>query len=241
MTVSVTSSISALYVQNYLNQARANLQRNQSQNASGAAINSGADNPAAISMIDQMQASDASLAQQQTNDAITAGGDQVASGALSQENGLLDQGVTLSTEAANGVLTPAQDSALNLQYQSLLAEAGNIESATGYNGSSVFAAGADSSSLDALNGSLGSTDLSTPDAAQGALTALDGAVSGVSQLAGSFGAQINALNSSSSVASAQQTETEGALNAIQATNYAQSSMDLANNGALYKSNFALLA
>src|SRR5208337_3294392 len=63
---------------------------------------------------------------------------EVADGALSQVTSLLDRAVTLATEASNGTLNSAQESAANQEYQSILAEVNNIGSTTTYNQEQVF-------------------------------------------------------------------------------------------------------
>lgn len=231
MAIGALNNLSALYAENNLNQTDANLQTTLQQISSGAAINSGADDPAGISMVDEMQAGVSSLAQQQTNAAESAGQLQVASGALSQVNSLLDRATTLATEASNGVLNPAQDAAANLEYQSLISEFGNIDSTTTYNGSPVFSGGGGGTAA-GIAGALATTSLTTQAGAENAADAVNGAVSGVAQLAGSYGAEINAENASAAVAQTQETNTEAALNSIQATDYAQATTNLSQQQTL---------
>lgn len=236
MAIGALNNLSALYAENNLNQTDANLQTTLQQISSGSAINSGADDPAGISMVDEMQAGVSSLAQQQTNAAESAGQLQVASGALSQVNSLLDRATTLATEASNGVLNPAQDAAANLEYQSLISEFGNINSTTTYNGSPVFSGGGGGTAAGIAGAlattSLAATSLTGQAGAENAAGAVNGAVSGVAQLAGSYGAEINADNASAAVAQTQETNTEAALNSIQATDYAQATTNLSQQQTL---------
>lgn len=230
MAIGALNNLSALYAENNLDQTNTSLQGTLQQISSGSAINSGANDPAGISMVDEMQAGVSSLAQQQTNSAESTGELQVASGALSQVNSLLDRATTLTTEASNGVLNPAQDAAANLEYQSLMSEFGNINSTTTYNGSPVFSGG--SGSAAGISGALAATSLTTQAGAENAASAVNGAVSDVAQLTGSYGAQINADNASAAVAQTQETNTEAALNSIQATDYAQASTNLSQQQTL---------
>ena len=55
---------------------------------------------------------------------------------------LLDRAVTLATEASNGGLTPAQSTAADTEFQSILTEIGNIGSTTNFNSTGVFSAAA---------------------------------------------------------------------------------------------------
>jgi flagellin len=138
MSLGVLNNISALYAENNLNQTQSNLQNTLTQLSSGSVLNSGADNPAGLSLANGMAANSAALAQSSTNASEGVGLLQVADGALSQVTNLLDSAVTLATEASNGTLNSSQDAAANQEYQSILAEVNNIGSTTTYNSQQVF-------------------------------------------------------------------------------------------------------
>jgi flagellin len=141
----------------------------------------------------------------------------------------LDDETTLSTEASNGTLTPAQEDAANLSYQSNLAEIANIGTTTDYNGSSVFANNGNGLSDQGISTSLSSTSLTSPSNAQSALGQVNQAVSGVAAEQGSYGARINATQASQAVTQTQEQNTEAALNAIDSTDYAQETSNLAQD------------
>jgi flagellin len=88
---------------------------------------------------------------------------------------------------------------------------------------------------------LSGTDLSTQDDAQKALTALNSAITNVSAQDGYIGAQINTLNSVSSVISTQQTNIQSAQNAVQATDYATASSDMSKYEILSQTGISALA
>lgn len=138
MSLGVLNNISALYAENNLNQTQSNLQNTLTQLSSGSVLNSGADNPAGLSLANGMAANSAALAQSSTNASEGVGLLQVADGALSQVTNLLDSAVTLATEASNGTLNSSQDAAANQEYQSILAEINNIGTTTTYNSQQVF-------------------------------------------------------------------------------------------------------
>ncbi len=138
MSLGVLNNISALYAENNLNQTQSNLQNTLTQLSSGSVLNSGADNPAGLSLANGMAANSAALMQSSTNASEGVGLLQVADGALSQVTNLLDSAVTLATEASNGTLNSSQDAAANQEYQSILAEVNNIGSTTTYNSQQVF-------------------------------------------------------------------------------------------------------
>jgi flagellin len=138
MSLGVLNNISAIYAENNLNQTNASLQNTLTQLSSGSRINSGADDAAGLSLADGLGANAAALTQSATNASSGVGLLQVADGALSQVNNLLNRAVTLATEASNGTLNSSQDAAANQEYQSILAEVNNIGSTSSYNGNSVF-------------------------------------------------------------------------------------------------------
>jgi flagellin len=138
MSLGVLNNISALYAENNLNNTQNALQTTLQQLSSGTTLNSGADNPAGLSLADGLSANSAALTQSATNASDGVGLLQVADGALSQVNSLLNSAVTLATEAANGTLNSTQDAAANQEYQSILAEINNIGSTTTYNSTAVF-------------------------------------------------------------------------------------------------------
>lgn len=138
MSLGVLNNISAIYAENNLNQTQASLQNVLTQLSSGSRINSGADDAAGLSLANGLGANSAALTQSSTNASEGVGLLQVADGALSQVTNLLNRAVTLATEASNGTLNTAQDSAANSEFQSILDEISNIGSTSTYNGQQVF-------------------------------------------------------------------------------------------------------
>jgi flagellin len=138
MALEVMNNISALYAENNLQNTQNALQNTLQQLSSGTTLNSGADNPAGLSLADGLAANSAALTQSATNASEGVGLLQVADGALSQVNSLLTSAVTLATEASNGTLNSTQDAAANQEYQSILSEINNIGSTTTYNSQQVF-------------------------------------------------------------------------------------------------------
>jgi flagellin len=138
MSLGVLNNISAMYAENNLSNTQNSLQNTLQQLSSGTTLNSGADNPAGLSLADGLGANTAALTQSATNASDGVGLLQVADGALSQVNTLLTTAVTLATEASNGTLNSTQDAAANQEYQSILSEINNIGSTTTYNSQAVF-------------------------------------------------------------------------------------------------------
>jgi flagellin len=142
MALQILNNIAALYAENNLTSTSASLQTTLQQLSSGSRINSGADDPAGLAISDGLGANEAALTQSSHNATDGIGLLQTADGALSQVTSLLDQAVTLATEAANGTLTTGQVSSANQEYQNILAQIGNIGSTTNFNSSNVFSASA---------------------------------------------------------------------------------------------------
>jgi flagellin len=134
----VLNNISALYAENNLTRTQSSLQTTLTQLSSGSILNSGADNPAGLSLANGLAANSAALTQSAANANQGVGLLQVADGALSQVTNLLNKAITLATEASNGTLNSTQDAAANQEYQSILAEINNIGSTTTYNSQAVF-------------------------------------------------------------------------------------------------------
>ncbi|MGA8529899.1 MAG: flagellin [Acidobacteriaceae bacterium] len=138
MPLGVLNNISAVYAENNLNQTQSSLQNVLTQLSSGSRINSGADDPAGLSIANGLAANSAALSQSSSNASEGAGFLQVADGALSQVTSLLTSAVTLATEAGGGTLSNSQMAAANQEYQDILTQIGTIGSTTEYNGISVF-------------------------------------------------------------------------------------------------------
>ncbi len=191
MSLGVLNNLSATYAENALNSTNNSLQTVLQQLSTGSKINSGADDPAGLSLVNGLQANQTALTQSETNATEGVGLLQVADGALSQVTSLLNRAVTLATEASNGTLNTSQDAAANAEYQSILGEIANIGATTTYNQTAVFGvaggvqiytgdssttgASTDTLSIAALtDGSVG-TATSTVAYATGAFTATNGA------------------------------------------------------------------
>ena len=197
--ISVLNSVSQLNAENALSSTQASLQNTLTQLSTGLKINSGADDPAGLSIAAGLGANIAALTQSSQNASNSVGLLQTADGALSQVTSLLNQAITLATEASNGQLTAAQSTAANTAYQSILAEITQIGSTTNFNGTAVFSAtpvttftsdgtAGGTTTISTTTGALSSTTLAlnttvltSTGAAAAALTALSAAINTVSQ------------------------------------------------------------
>jgi len=138
MSLGVLNNLNAIYAENNLNNTNDSLSKTLQQLSSGSRINSGADDAAGLSLVNGLSANSTALTQSETNATEGVGLLQVADGALSQVNNLLNRAVTLATEVSNGTLNGSQDTAANQEYQSILSEVNNIGTTTTYNQQKVF-------------------------------------------------------------------------------------------------------
>ncbi|MGD0734484.1 MAG: flagellin [Terracidiphilus sp.] len=144
MSISILNNISSLIAENAVSNTQSSLQSTLQQLATGLRINSGAEDPAGLSIADGLGANIAALNQSTQNVSNGIGLLQTADGALSQVVTVLNQAVTIATEASNGGLSSSQSAALNTQFQSILSEIDQIGSTTNFNGASVFGAAGNS-------------------------------------------------------------------------------------------------
>ena len=142
MALSILSNIPSLVAQNQLAVTNQNLQNTLFQLSSGSKINSGADDPAGLSIANGLQANISALTQSAQNVTEGVGMLQTADGALSQVTTLLNRAVTLATEASNAGLTSDQQTALQNEFTKISNEINQIGTNTTYNSSAVFSGSA---------------------------------------------------------------------------------------------------
>jgi flagellin len=141
MPIGILNNIPSLEAENGLTLTSSALNSTLEQLSSGSRINSGADDPAGLSIANGLEANIAALTQSVSNANDGVGELQLADGALAQVTNLLNTAVTLATESATGTVSNSQRTAIQAQYASILAEINQIGTATTYNGQSVFQSG----------------------------------------------------------------------------------------------------
>jgi flagellin len=223
MSLSILNNLSSLTAENNLDATQTNLQSTLTQLSSGSKINSGADDPAGLSIANGLTANISALTQSVQNATNGTGLLQTADGALSQVTTLLNSAVTLAQEASSSGLTTAQSSAIQSDYTAILAQITNINSTTNFNGTAVFgnagsvylgdgtSTGSYSVSTAAtavdptadLKLSAAATALTTTGSAQTELTAITAAIATVAQDRGTIGAAVNQLTAATNVMNTQ--------------------------------------
>lgn len=235
MAISLLNNITSLEAQNQLTQTNSSLQNTLVQLSSGSRLNSGADDPAGLSISNSLTADVAVLNQASNNANEGIGLLQTADGSLGQVTNLLDRAVTIATEAANGGLTTSQASALDNEFTSIKAEIDRIGAQTTFNSSSVFTSSTTSIFLGSAANSIGVTigtlsssglglssdALTSTGSAATALTDINTAVSTVAQDRGTLGATLNRLTAAQNVITNQVTNLTAANNLIESANIPQ--------------------
>jgi flagellin len=141
MPIGILNNINSLAAENQLSLTSSALSHTLEQLSSGSRINSGADDPAGLSIANGLQANISALTQSVSNANNGVGQLQLADGALAQVTNLLNTAVTLATESATGTVSDGQRTAIQAQYASILSEINRIGTATTYNGQAVFQSG----------------------------------------------------------------------------------------------------
>lgn len=235
MAISLLNNITSLEANNQLNTTNASLQNVLVQLSSGSRLNSGADDPAGLSIADSLHANIAMLGQASNNANDGIGLLQTADGSLAQVTSLLNRATTIATEAANGGLSGTQSTALDTEFTSIKAEIDRIGGQTTFNGTSVFTGTTTSVFLGSAANSIGvnvaalssaglaisGNSLTTTANATIALTAITTAVSTVAQQRGNIGATLNRLTSAQNVINNQVTNLTSAENLIRSANIPQ--------------------
>jgi flagellin len=152
--------------------------------------------------------------------AVYSSGSKVADSSAT----IVDQNTVVGTGSNNATLTYGGTT-----------NTGIVSDASGAGGVATI------SYTDAAGQSLVKTDLSNQTDAQAALTSLNAAISDVSAQDGYIGAQINTLNSASSVLSTQSENVQSAQNAVQATDYASATSNMSKYEILSQTGISALA
>src|SRR5208337_1702261 len=141
MPIGILNNIPSLEAENELTLTATALNNTLEQLSSGSRINSGADDPAGLSIANGLQANISALTQSVSNANDGVGQLQLADGALAQVTNLLNTAVTLATESATGTVSNTQRVAIQSQYASIMAEINRIGTSTTYNSQAVFQGG----------------------------------------------------------------------------------------------------
>jgi flagellin len=262
MSIQVLNNISSLVAENAVSNTQASLQTTLQQLSTGLKINSGADDPAGLSIANGLGANIAALNQSSQNASNGIGLLQTADGALSQVTTILNQAVTIATEASNGGLTASQTTALGTEFTSILDEITNIGAQTNFNGTAVFGATANVFTGDGtatgdattptvvaaltpvglgITAADATADLATPTDATTALEDINKAIAAVAAQRGTIGASINQLTADTNVETTEVQNLTSAQNNVQNADIASTTSNLTQYNVLEQTGFAALS
>ena len=142
MAITINTNIAALNAQRRLGQTTAGLQKSYERLSSGLRIVRAADDAAGLAIADSLRADQriAGVAIRNANDGISL--ISIADGALSEIGNVLTRLAELTEQAANGVLTTTQRSALDNEFKALGSEIQRIAVTTTFNGLNLLSGGA---------------------------------------------------------------------------------------------------
>jgi len=236
---------------NTLSSMQRSSETNYQQLSTGQRINSAADDAAGLSIATRIDATTRSLqmAFRNANDGISML--QVADGALSQSTDILGRMRELTLQAANGTYTESDRVAANKEYEQLAQELDRIQTNTSFNGNPVFSGesvslqvGTEANetidfSLDApdLPTLAGSSKLSTTDR----LSAIDDALSQLTQTQADIGAVRNRLESTATSLSNANLSAQEAYSRVMDSDYAAALAEKARLDLQKQVSIALLS
>jgi flagellin len=268
MSMSIGNQAGALQGVNQLARRDREMQLALVRLATGMRINRAADNPAGLTISEQMRAQIAGLSR--VSDGLEEGValTQVADGALEQTNALLQKQRDLALQAGNdAVLDPSARAVLDKQFQALGKAIDAIAGNTRYGGNKLLdgsykdraiqtgtgsgqsldltiasTVGGGSTGFDRQGLGMSGASLSSTEGAADALTRLDTALTEVGRQRGDLGAvQANALESGLRSLAVASQNLIGAESTIRDADFGQESANLASQSILMQAGIATQA
>jgi flagellin len=212
MAITINTNVASLTAQRHLADSTASLQTSIERLSSGLRINSAADDAAGLAIADKLRA-DTRIANQairNANDGISAL--SIGEQSLGKTGDILARLGELASQAASGLVSDVQRSAIQEEFGALVSEIDRISNTTTFNGVNLLSGGTSVSlqiGLDASSNSriafttvdgsssgigLSNISVSTSAAAQSALGAITSAIATVAQRRGTLGSIESRLN-----------------------------------------------
>ncbi len=216
MAMTINTNISALQVENALNNNNAAMQSSMQKLSTGSNINTAADDPAGLAISQGLQAQIGGLTQAAQNVSDGVNLIQTASGALTQVSAILQQVNSLAVQAANDTNDTDSRTDIQTQVTALANELTQIGASTNFDGVSLLSGVANPIDIqvgtDGTANSQVAIDLSTANVstlattvsgltfdsaadAQASITAVQTAIQSVSTWQANLGATQNVLTS----------------------------------------------
>ena len=267
--ISIQTNVAALYGLQNLNQTQMKEQNTIEQMTSGYRINSSGDDPAGLSVANQLRNQGAQLTQGVANANNAVGQLQIIDGGLSNISQILDRLQTLATEGSSSTFTGSFStlaSEFSNDVSEITRQAGNVGMSSGGNfqaalsiyiggglgnqngnliGTAVETIDLSHSAADASGLGLAAfsnvSNLGSSSAFQAVISAVAAAISTLGSVQGAVGAGINQLNFAVNLAQSQITNYSAAQSQIRDANMAQEATNLSQQQVLMQSSMAALA
>ncbi len=259
MALTINTNVASLNAQRHLAETTASLNTSIERLSSGLRINSASDDAAGLAIADKLRA-DTRIANQairNANDGISAL--SIGEQALGQVGDALTRLGELASQAASGLISDTQRSAIQDEFTSLVSEIDRISNTTTFNGVNLLSGGTSVSLQIGLDGSsnsridfttidgsssgigLSSVSVSASDAAQSALGAITSAIALVAQKRGTIGSIESRLNVAISNLQAAATNFSAAESRIRDVDVASETANLTRANILQQAGVAVLA
>ena len=245
MSLVIGTNSAALMAAHHSRTTVSGMQSAMERLASGSRLNSASDDAAGVSIAAQLTAQVRGLDMALRNAEHSKAALEVADGALIEIENMAQRMRELAVQKASGTYSSDDDAAIDAEMTALAAEIVDIDNNTEFNGFTVFSGTFTLGPADKD----GSTTTMTPDALSSvvgltngsAVSAIDTAITEVTTLRGSLGADINTLDYRINNYSNISANTASALSAIQDADYAAESANLAKFQILQQAGTAMLA
>lgn len=266
MALSIHTNYASLVTQSNLNKTNGNLSTAQQRLGTGYRVNSAADDAAGLQIATRLNAQSRGMdvASRNTGDAISLL--QTAEGAFTEITDITQRLKDLATQSANDTNSADDRTALQGEFDALVAEIANIYDNTTYAGEKLFNAtggkltdavqfqigatadeklefdvSAKLTSMETLIGTdLGALDLSSASGAADAITDLASALDDIGALRADFGANINRLNHTANNLANMKDNTDVARGRIIDADFASESANMTKNSMLMQSGISML-
>jgi flagellin len=265
MALIVNTNTASLNAQRNLTSSTNALATSLQRLSSGLRVNSAKDDAAGLAVAESLNAiiRGNDVAVRNANDGISVG--QTAEGALGQINNNLQRIREIAVQAANGAINDTQRGNLQSEVDQLTQELSRIVATTNFNGQTLLSGGASltfqvgssgaannqvsvtTSNLTAIAGfasnltATGTVTVNTSGAASAALSAIDTAISSVTQARSNFGAVQNRFEAVIANLSNYNENLTAARSRIMDADFAKETATLTRNQILQQAGTAILA
>jgi flagellin len=249
MSLRVNTNVEAFNAHRNLEATQTSLSKSMQKLSSGLRINSAADDAAGLAISEKMRSQINGTAQAQRNAMDGISLVQTAEGAYNEMHSILQRVRELAVQAQNGTLSSSDTTAIDQEVGQLTAELTRISGNTQFNGLAVLngsftlQVGADSGGGNQIGFTLASIDFSSlgSAASAGAISAIDTAITSVSNARSTLGAVQNRLEHAVSNLGVYQENISAAESRIRDVDIAAETVNFTKLQILSQSGTAMLA